>query len=163
MIGLSEWSEYDFTLYLCCAAEIFTNAHKKLHHYRDHDFSSPTNGSVEKSKQVLKERFLVTNQAPDSQVLFQSINCNSPINLEICYSVAVPKFVRHRLRPLRTQNIRLWYWNCGLQPRLYIFNIFLTACCARRCVFRAHIKSSSKQKVSQYKQPKHSNSLLWKS
>ena len=63
---------------------IFTTTHKKLHRYRDHDFSSPTNGSVEKSKQVLKERFLVTNQAPDSQVLFQSINCNSPINLLFC-------------------------------------------------------------------------------
>ena len=41
----------------------------KIHH--DYDFSSPTIVSVEKNKQVLKERFLLTNQAPDSQVLFR--------------------------------------------------------------------------------------------
>ena len=55
----------------------------QLHHYhdQDHDFSTPTIGSVEKSKQVLKERFLLTNQAPDSQVLIHQ----SSIQLQCTY------------------------------------------------------------------------------
>ena len=49
---------------------------------QDHAFSCPTIGSVEKSKQVLKERFLLTNQAPDSQVL---IHYSPVIHLSIQY------------------------------------------------------------------------------